>query len=406
MKILLSAYGCDPVGGAEARLGWSYATHLADAGHDVVVLTNTDNRSETCEALADHPRPNLTIHWVENHPLLRYIPRPRYKTIYALWQYQARRDARRLDETFDCDLIHHVGWASLSGGSHLGSLGKPFVFGPVGGGQTAPAAFKSYLGESWKRERRRSLTRVKLLRFVPAARRAVGRANLVIAANEDTVRAVSALGATNVHLMTDVAIPESLIVDEVLPSAPTDPITVVWLARNFPFKGLMLALDVVARVSHSAPVQFVVIGADRSDQAVAARVDELGIGDRVELCGTLPWPEAQKRLRTADAFLFTSLRDTSGVQLGEALANGLAIVSLDHQGVKLLVDDRYGFLAPVTEPEETIAYMARAIERLAGDRELLARKRQAALDAAHEYTWTKQVERLVTLYRQVLAGDR
>ncbi len=404
MRVLLSAYDCDPVGGAEARLGWSFATHLADAGHDVLVLTNTRNQAELRAAQNEDQRPNLQVHWVQDHPLLRFHPRPRYKAIYALWQYQALRDARRLDQTFDCDLVHHLGWASLSGGSQLGRLGKPFVFGPIGGGQTTPVAFKSYLGAEWRREWIRSLTRVKALRLVPAARAAVRRADLVIAANEETVGSLESLGASRVKLMTDVAIPESLIVDDVQMPAPDEPITVVWLARNFPFKGLLLALDVFARVPRSVPAHFVVIGADRSDPTVAAKVRELELGDRVELAGVLPWPEAQKRLRAADVFLFTSLRDTSGVQVGEALAGGLAVLSLNHQGVRLLVDERYGLLAPVVEPAETIAVLAGAIEQLATDRTLLEQKRRAAVEAARNMTWTRHVERIIGCYREVLAA--
>ena len=43
------------------------------------------------------------------------------------------------------DIVHHVTWGSLHIGSQLWRLGKPFVFGPVGGGQVAPRGFSRYL---------------------------------------------------------------------------------------------------------------------------------------------------------------------------------------------------------------------------------------------------------------------
>lgn len=39
MKILLSAYACDPVQGAEAAVGWNWARVLAGAGHEVWIIT-------------------------------------------------------------------------------------------------------------------------------------------------------------------------------------------------------------------------------------------------------------------------------------------------------------------------------------------------------------------------------
>jgi glycosyltransferase involved in cell wall biosynthesis len=51
----------------------------------------------------------------------------------------------------------------------------------------------------------------------------------------------------------------------------------------------------------------------------------------------VPWPEMKRQYQEADLFLFTSLRDSSGQVLAEAMASGLPIVALDHQGVGAIV---------------------------------------------------------------------
>jgi hypothetical protein len=45
LKILLSAFACEPNAGSEPAVGWNWALFLARAGHQVVVLTRARARS-------------------------------------------------------------------------------------------------------------------------------------------------------------------------------------------------------------------------------------------------------------------------------------------------------------------------------------------------------------------------
>jgi short-subunit dehydrogenase len=44
MRILLSAYACEPGRGSEPGVGWHWATELARLGHEVAVITRSNNR--------------------------------------------------------------------------------------------------------------------------------------------------------------------------------------------------------------------------------------------------------------------------------------------------------------------------------------------------------------------------
>ena len=44
LKILLSAYACEPNKGSEPEVGWQWALNLSEEGHDVYVITRTNNR--------------------------------------------------------------------------------------------------------------------------------------------------------------------------------------------------------------------------------------------------------------------------------------------------------------------------------------------------------------------------
>ena len=44
MKILLSAYTCEPNKGSEPEVGWKWATELSKIGNNVYVITRLNNK--------------------------------------------------------------------------------------------------------------------------------------------------------------------------------------------------------------------------------------------------------------------------------------------------------------------------------------------------------------------------
>ena len=149
MKVLLSAYACEPHRGSEEGFGWNWSTHLAKEGHEVWVLTRNWAQAEVEKEMSENPIPNLHFAYVDIPD--RY--KPAMKGIfgvyahYFLWQRAVYRYANELVKTTPIDLAHHVTWGSLIGGSWLWKLDVPFIFGPVGGGQVAPEAFKHRISQ-------------------------------------------------------------------------------------------------------------------------------------------------------------------------------------------------------------------------------------------------------------------
>lgn len=403
VKVLLSAYDCDPVRGSEARLSWNYVVELSRLGHRLHVLTSNRSFNDLPPALAahndtiDHP---VEVSYVDDHPLARRLPGIGFMGRYLLWQRTALDVARDVDARFDADVVHHVGWGSMQGGSRLWRLGKPFVFGPVGGGQFAPAEFRRYFGDAWRSEWLRTLVSVRSMRLLPPARGSVVNAAVVLVANPETADAARRLGARRVEPFSDIAIPEELVAAEIRERRDDEPLRVIWLARNLARKALPLALEAMAAVDPGCPVTFTVIGADGSEPELADRM-EGQIDERVEFRGQVDFESAQAALAESDVFLFTSLRDTTGVQLLEALAKGLAVITLDHQGGGRLITDDIGIKVPVLDPERTTASVARAIEALAADRPRLRAMQEAALDRARTMLWSDQGRAVDDVYRSL-----
>src|SRR3569833_1622416 len=109
MRILVSAYACEPGKGSEPGVGWFFVRHMS-RHHELWVLTRQNNRERIEVELARSPLPN--VHW--NYfdlpgwmRRLKKVPGGLY-LYYFLWQSRASRTARDLHREHAFDLAHHV----------------------------------------------------------------------------------------------------------------------------------------------------------------------------------------------------------------------------------------------------------------------------------------------------------
>ena len=396
MKILISAFSCSPNGGSEEAVGWNWSVAAAHRGHEVTVLTPDGQR----EAIEAAPVPDgLSFVFVPEPPMAEWVPGvPHWYVRYLRWQRAIVEPARRLVRERGIDVVHHLTWASVQLGTFLGALDAPLVFGPVGGGQTANPALRPFWAGRWATEMVRSVITDRLIRIDPLAVRTVRAAAVCVADNDDTAAMLHRLGARGVRLQTQCGV----AADTITPPNPAhrdrDVLELLWVGRFMPRKGLPLALEAMRGVDPSVPVRLRIVGHGQLEDQVPGWIREAGLEDRVELVGRVPYADMPATYRRADALLFTSIRDSGGIQLVEAMGQGLPCIALRQHGARLLVPDGAGITVPVTDPDGTAAGLAGAITRMAMDRTLWWDLAQGAHRRANELTW----EALVADFDEVL----
>jgi glycosyltransferase involved in cell wall biosynthesis len=109
--------------------------------------------------------------------------------------------------------------------------------------------------------------------------------------------------------------------------------------------------------------------------------------------------------RAADALLFTSIRESGGIQMLEALARGCPVIALDHQGPRVLITDDVGVRATVGEPSSTAHALTDGIQRLVDDPGLRERMARNAIDLARQHTWSGKARTVTELYARVADGS-
>lgn len=400
MKLLLSAYACEPNRGTELGNGWNWALNTARLGHDVWCLTTVEGRESIEREVERLALPNLHIVFVELpawvDKLFEY--HLGFYPHYMYWQHRAYLKAKELDEKVNFDLVHHVTIGSLQMGTALWRLNKPLIFGPTGGGQEAPRALKKYFYSGWKTEVMRKVISEALLAFNPNARKAMRHASLVLTTNQDTYDMAQRIGALNPKMFLDTSLPEDFYPEAYPERIPDETLRILWVGRLFPRKGLPLVLDALSKVRPDLKYELTILGDGPMRDYMPRWIEEYNLQGKVNWKGQVPWDEVKRAYTHSDLFLFCSLRDSSAAQFLEAMAYGLPIITLDLHGAKNLVPDDAGIKVPVSTADATVKAIAAAVEKLY-DQPLL--RRQMGMNGykfSKSQTWTVKTQHINDFY--------
>jgi glycosyltransferase involved in cell wall biosynthesis len=411
MKVLLSAYACEPGKGSEPGVGWRWTCGLAGRVR-LTVATRANNRPAIDAELASRPA-NDPLHEVRflYHELpgaflrlkhSRLLPTMAY---YIIWQWSLARALR--DEADHADIIHHLTFCTPLCPGFWPDGKAARVIGPVG----APLVNPHYLplfGKSRVIQSLRSALMRRLL-LLPWLSRAFLHAAAVFPANSEAKQLLEAQGVTCQPVMLDTGAPESQ------PTTHNPQPTTGAAACRFLYagvlerrKGLELALRAFSsfiqhsksNIQHSSSLTLLGSGPDRERLQALAR--DLGIADHVHFPGAVPQADVARHFAEADVFVFTSVRDTSGGVNLEAMASGLPILCIAHQGVGDITDDTCAIRVPPGPISETISALADGMIRLARDPALRSQLGQSArIRAVEEFSWQEKFDRMVEVYREV-----
>lgn len=400
MKLLLSAYACEPNRGTELGNGWNWALNTARLGHEVWCLTTVEGRESIEKEVKRLALPNLHIVFVEMPALvdklfdyhLGFYPH------YMYWQHRAYQKAKELDKEIDFDLVHHVTIGSLQMGTALWKLNKPLIFGPTGGGQEAPRALKKYFYRWWKMETMRKVISELLLSLNPNARKAMQHASLVLTTNQDTYDMAQRIGALNPKMFLDTSLPEDFYPEAYPERLPDQTLKILWVGRLFARKGLPLVLEALSKIRPDVKFELTILGDGPMHDFVPGWIEEFKLHGKVNWKGQVPWDEVKRAYTSNDLFLFCSLRDSSAAQFLEAMAYGLPIITLDLHGARNLVPDDAGIKVPVSTANETVKAIAAAVEKL-HDQPLLRRQMGTnGYKFSKSQTWTVKTQHINDFY--------
>jgi len=412
MKVLLSAYACEPGKGSEPAVGWNWVRQIARFA-EVWVITRANNRPAIEKALVQEPLPN--VHWV-------YFDLPRWvrfwkkgqrgvHVYYYLWQIGVYRIAKHLHREVGFDVVHHVTLGNYWLPSFLPLLPVPFVWGPVGGGESAPISFYSTYSLRGKvRELLRDISRF-ISDITPLHKILAKRVSFALATTEQTaIRLKKRLRVKNVDILPQFAMTfdEMRMLSQISEThkPPQSPIRFVSAGRNVSYKGFHLGLMAFAKLLSKSPVdcEYWIINTGPDHKYLRALAKRLGIADRVKFLGQLgSLSEVYYTIAKCHVLVHPALHEAFGNIVLEGMALGKPVICLNLGGPALQVTAETGFKVSARAPEQAVEEMVRAMCRLAEDADLRRRMGEAARRRVlKEFSWEQRGEKIRKIYEEVL----
>jgi glycosyltransferase involved in cell wall biosynthesis len=404
MKILIVGHACAPGLGSEPGSTWNWTWQMSRT-HQVWVIAHPEYKDRVDSFLALHPNDRVQFIWV--------VPKSRFdywtpgsnqergiRLHYWLWLKAAYEEAAILFQQVHFDLVHHISWSTIAVPPPFWKLPVPAVWGPVGGGQSFPATFISHLRDKRIKEFLRSLN-LLLLPFSPTLRRSLASTRLVLATNLETKNLLEQAGAKNVDMFLDCGVDGRVAPPRPRPAG--EQLTFLWAGRFEPQKGLSIALRALALCKYRQ-IRLLVAGSGSEQAQMESLTRSLGLTNRVDFLGRVPHETMEALFQNCDALVFTSLRDSFGSVVLEAMSNGLPVVALNHQGIRAFVPDDASIKVPVNSPQQVIRDLAHAFDVLGSNPELLLTMSRAALAFAETQTWQRRAESMNKLYADTMKG--
>lgn len=390
----MSAFCFGPDGTMEERNGWQRAV-LATRKYDVVVLYNDEKEQhqEILKRIASSPfAGSMTIHPVscDDTTLQLINHEPTFYFGYRRWQKAVFRKASELHRQAKFSMAHTVTICGYREPGYLMNLDIPHVWGPIGGTHNFNMAYKTLLDKpNLVREWSRTIVNNLQLRFSRRVSNAL-RKSLVLSASKETQRHLWEFRRVRATVDLETGIDYPLPAPRV-PRNPSAPIKLLWSGRLRAWKGLPLLLRALHELPSSVPFELRVVGTGICDEEWKALAESLGIADRISWWPWTHYRDTLSHYDWAEAFVFTSLRDTSGTGLVEAAAAGAPIIGVNHQGASDLVCSGAGIPISVGSPRETIDEIRMAIERLATSPDLWLQMSRQSQEVARKLAWANRV---------------
>lgn len=404
MRILLSAYACEPDKGSEPGMGWNWALEIARLGHEVHVLTRENNVAPIERGLAEQDGLRLHVHGYDIPRWARWWKKGLrgVHLYYLLWQWGAYRRARKLHSDLHFDLAHHITFAVFRHPSFMGRLGIPFIFGPVGGGEYTPPGLLR--GLPWRFrvvERLRSMANSAA--FVdPLVRSTFRQAMLVFYKTPETLEQIPPAFHRACIRIQDIAVDKNALAET--PAAVEEP-RFLFAGNLLYLKGIHLALHALAKVLQHIPDAELTIVGDGPDGAWLKEVArQLGVEQAVKWRGRLPRQQVIELYRSHMAFVFPSLHDSGGTVVMEALSQGVPVICLDLGGPGAILPASCGIKIAAhgrTEAQVVLA-LSEAMKQIARDGVLRRELAANALAEARQLTWESVVRHAYDEIERVL----
>lgn len=202
----------------------------------------------------------------------------------------------------------------------------------------------------------------------------------------------------------------------------SDGLIVLSARRLHPKNGVQYLVEAIPYIIKQLkrPVEFWIMGKAKLEGYLKARAEELGVKDIVKFIGEVPNEATRDYYNMADVVVFPSSAETTSIACLEAMAMAKGIVAsslksykellgLNERGILVELFDRdySDYNAPLFLPKYRVKGLANAVITILRDSDLRRKLGEAGREyVVANYDWRLIVDRVSSIYAQIIAGGR
>lgn len=407
LKILLSAYACEPHKGSEPAVGWNWVKQISKH-HDVWVITRANNREVIEEIVAKKTISNTTFIYVDLPNYLTFWKKGRQgiHLYYYLWQIAIYFTAKKLHNKIRFDIVHHVTFVNYWLPSFLALLPPPFIWGPVGGGDFTPFPFLRNMGVRGKIVESIRYIVCHLFEYDPFLIMTARKARVAIAVTPKTGIRLTKLGVKKIEYLSQVGLSKDdfTTINDQLSVTTNGQFRMISVGSLIPLKGFDMGLSAFQKLIKEFPdSEYWIIGDGSERQNLINLAQRLGIHSQVRMIKNISRDEVFQKISECHVLVHPSLHDSGGMVCAEAMALGKPVICLDLGGPALQVTDKTGVLIKANSPSQVINEIYKALKFFIENEEHLKSKGIAAKKRVLEnFSWESKGEEINKVYHKVI----
>jgi glycosyltransferase involved in cell wall biosynthesis len=396
LKVLISAYACEPNKGSEPGVGWEYAKNLANWA-DIWVVTRENNRSIIIKELSKQPVENLHVVFIDLPQWASFWKAGErgMHLYYCLWQLLLLKKVRELHKIHYFDIFHHITFGNVWLPTFVPFIDIPFIWGPVGGGEIVPKAFMKHFSISAKLQEHLRMSIINALWFNPFFRYCCRKARAIVVKTEHTAKLIPEGYQGKITQMTDVGISRDSDHTDAH-NVDSSSVRIICVGSLVYWRGFDIAIRAFAKVRATLNDASLTIIGDGPEISRLRRIANLeGVSNRVIFMGRISKDLLNYEMKVSTIFLNPCLKEGGVTVLLEAMQCGMPVICMDTGGVNNLVP---GIKIPLLSPEQTISMLAASLLELGKDsafREHIGRSCKTSVEG---FTWKEKARLLHEIY--------
>lgn len=395
MKVLLSAYACEPNRGSEPGVGWNWALEIAKHGSQVVVLTRLNNK-KLIESIELNDL-NIQFIYYDLPAKLMWLKKVfGVHVYYLLWQIGIYFNVKKKLYLLQPDIIHHITFVAIRKYSFLGFLGVPFYYGPLGGGESCPEALLRGLPLRYRLKEKLRNSLNAFVKWNPISRIIFNQSRKIFTTTNESAAYLPHSLKNKIHSFPAIGIDKlnEESYERIKKVDQKESLKILYVGHFIYLKGLQIVLDSLLLLKlEDIDFTLTLVGKGEFEPFLRKKIKRLGLSENIIWINWLPQEQLKRLYQNNDLFMFPSLHDSGGMVVLEAMINGLPVLSFNLGGPGYFNNNDIGWVLDVNHKtyQDVVNVMALKLNSISKNSKEIVIKSQKCKEYISNYSWEQTV---------------